>query len=483
MLKVNSATRKGGKKKSEKTDRNNDTDQIQKDSNEGKLEVTVRRTNRKRGKSVEEGSDKIETGSKQATKRTRKDKRLQGVKSQGQEHSLTDSSLLPKAGSSEMKHMGSGQSSGSRNVARDKVKSGESKKGKNSIHALVEEKEELLEDSSETSDSEIDSESDSEPESDESSVISSGLTVEEILGLKMNRQPDMKVENVKAGNSKDMVYEKKFNVCELLNLHSGASDSDSNGRNSLNTSMLECEIEHPETKINFGKSQNAFVIETSPTNIESNPLEKDGQDRNGDGSRPEVDIDYSAKGGYVKEESNCTNEAVNSKNEISNISKNEISDKQMIGIDESHCKVARLDNEENGDLCAENVPENYTTPDQDEQSVNKNRISMYASRDANIDDVKETHESPKKTRTRPKRNTKKDDHKSIYTENPLQPIVKGVPWADTRSKRKTHGPKSKGSGKGSLAKRPVEICVKNDVKTKTSAKTFGCVNLSESDSD
>ncbi|XP_052784458.1 DNA excision repair protein ERCC-5-like [Mya arenaria] len=316
---------------------------------------------------------------------------------------------------------------------------------------------------SETSDS--DSDSDSEFDSDfsdpELGVVNSGVSVDEILKLKMGDDTgDVVMKDHGSSNLQIRVFEKRCQVAELLGLEKG----------SFKESDIEILDKEESAVEENGKDirSDMHTAEDMPEEIRSAMHTTEEMPEEGN-----TKVDYSMEGGFVKEEADYKIHDTVHQGEQSEVfcTQEKQCDTKIIDHDavvEYKNGTKSLDN--NTALC---VPEKST-------SDIKNDIKKEPDDVKTVESNTSTNSEPQRRQSQRKRSSRKEV--SIYTENPLQPIVKGVPWKDTgRSKRR--GPTGKGSSKNKCTKLPKEIVTKNDRKARVKGPNFGCVNLSESDSD
>lgn len=302
---------------------------------------------------------------------------------------------------------------------------------------------------------------------DEFRVVSSGLNIEEILSMKMGTELDEgKSANLKETGVKTRVFENAVKVEEILQLNSKNVEENDDFSKDMTVNDTE--------EIESEKEDNTPDME-----LEEFDNEIDGDDDKF--SDKQKVMDYSLEGGFIREDDDCGQKTHEPWNKM---------DKQRTEEKKKVMFQHNLESAENGGnkTVSERIKLNVPY-DKDYRNVDFSNTSELNA--ANKQETSEKHEKnfivnlsyegakgSKKTDSKTKALKVKKGVSSIYSEDPLKPVVKGVPWAE-RGKGKRKGPSGRGKGKTLV---PTETIVKQKCKPKNT-KEIRSVNLSESDSD
>lgn len=330
------------------------------------------------------------------------------------------------------------------------------------------------------SDSESGTDSSSESESsfddsdnlskDEFRVVSSGLNIEEILSMKMGTELDEDISaNLKETGVKTRVFENTVKVEEILQLNSKNVEENDDFIKDITVNDTE-EIES-EKKDN-----------TPDMELEEFDDENDGDDEKF--SDRQKEIDYSMEGGFIREDDDS---GQRTREPLDKMDKQKTKEKKKMMFQH---ELEPADGEAKETVC-ENIKLHVVygnTRNVGSGNIRENESELNV---ANKQETSEKHEKNytvklsdaaakclKKTDSKTKASKVKKGASSIYSEDPLKPVVKGVPWAE-RGKGKRKGPSGRSKGKTLV---PTETIMKQKSKPKNT-KEIRSVNLSESDSD
>ena len=318
---------------------------------------------------------------------------------------------------------------------------------------------------------------------DEIEVISSGLNIDEILGMRMGNEGEKQLLYRKSDKD-TRVFENSVNVEEILKLKGKTLEDISEEHASENEdSSMEKEI--------FGEVKESMDDVIDVDEEIENELEE---------IKPE--IDYSMEGGFLHEDDK---EDIKSLADVKEQVEETIKESIVIDFDKIQAakdiatdgdkpdsaivKIEQVDDEFENKASSAIVKPRTRSQRQVKEKKEKKTVVIDACVDKKTviktepdetvkveGDQKDSDNTKRGSRTRS--STKKGTVTSVYFEDPIKPVVKSFPWAD-RGKGKRKGPTAKGRGRKLV---PEEMVVKAKSKDKQKKEIIS-VNLSESDSD
>lgn len=340
---------------------------------------------------------------------------------------------------------------------------------------------------------------------DEEPVIESSLNIAEILSLKMGCNMN-ELKPGKESKQKGKVYENVINVNEILHLESGGCNAvneikeESCISDDVNDTVVKSKDNLSE-KLNVKKEIKIEELVNEGRFISEDGMEKKVLSATKDKNNKADDSAYIGTSAY------CTmivkDSDVKSDTEQLSVAKNAHPEKET-SVESSVIKTCKHGSKRTRSSKTNSRRDESVEPKtglKDTESIEtketdevKKKACLDTGVTSNPGEIKENSKTNvvkavalatvKPIQSKGNKDKLKDvkQESDVYSNDPIKQLVSGLPWAE-KGKGRKRGGGGKGHGRAKVQKlTPIETFVKKS-KPKESKRTFGSVNLSESDSD